>query len=315
MKKILVLSLLIGGLLSVSSNSSAQFFYGVKGGYTGFKLTGSDTYGGMNYVYGPSGGLILGLKFKIDFNLQSEILYTSKGVHQLFTHKQTLHSFQNDTTPVEIHDLKKYNNILNLQYIEIPILFKKSFSFKGGVGPYERPISKLDFDIFMGPYFGYRFGASTVMSTKWIQDKNIYGTVHPGTETSFDTNSFYIGRNSSVVSFDTSLYPNEMFMPFNPGGESFSSAGLNAIDAGVIAGLGFSLEVTERSKISFDLRYSMGFLSIDKTYFNNVVHTFVDDVNGYLEIASSRFSHTTKRTKVDLKNTGFGIYLGYIHYL
>jgi len=313
MKKTLVLFILFAGLL-LSLQVNAQFFYGVKAGYTGYKLMGKDVYGGMNYVYGPSGGFIFGVKFKTDFNLQSEILYTTKGVHQLFTHKQIIHSFENDTTPVDITDYKKYDNVLKTQYVEIPILIKKSISFRGGIAPYDRKIGKLDFDMFLGPYFGYRFGSSVNMSTRWIQDKTIYGEVTPGTETVFDTNSFYMGRNVTVLSADTTTYPTAMFLPFSPGAEKFSSAGLNAIDLGLIAGIGFSYEVSQTSKLTFDARYSIGMLSIDKTYFNNVTHTFVADNSGTLEIASQFFSITTARTKVDVKNSGFGLYLGFIHY-
>lgn len=315
LRKVLILSLIF---IWVASTANAQFYFGVKGGYTGYKLTGQDVYGGMNNVFGPSGGAIVGFKIVTDFAIQTEILYQTKGVHQLFTRQQTIYGFQNDTTPVTILDQKKYDNTLKMTYAEIPVLFKKSFSFKGGIFPYDRFISHTDIDFFIGPYFAYRLGATTKLSTMWKQDVTKYGKTELGNEVKFDTNRFFMGQKYSVASTDTVTYPTALFAGLKPNPQLNASSGLNSIDAGIIAGLGISIEVSETSKLTFDARFSKGFLSIDKTYFNNIKNTFEWDPTGTVgnvQVASKWFVQKSASTKSDLKNSGFGVYVGYIYYI
>ncbi|MBT3423411.1 MAG: PorT family protein [Bacteroidetes bacterium] len=299
-------------VLGIALSSQAQLFYGFKGGYTGYKLSG-DTYGGINSLKSPSGGAILGYKMKIDFSIQGEFLYVNKGVHQLFTHQKTVHSFESDTTPVTILDTKKYDNSLTLSYIEVPILFKKSFSFKGGVFPYDRKTGKLDLDIFLGPYMGYRFGSSNKLTTVWKQDVTIYNNTTAGVEANYDTTSFFIGQDVTITRVDTS-FPEALFLNYIPKDKP-SISGLSSFDAGITAGIGFSLEISENSKFTIDARYSVGILSIDKTYFNDVEYEFSPSTTGDLTIAGNKFAMVERRTKVDLKNTGMGVYLGYIYFL
>ncbi|MBL6962625.1 MAG: PorT family protein [Bacteroidetes bacterium] len=300
-------------VLGISLGTQAQFFYGVTGGYNGYKLTG-DTYGGMNYLNAPSFGAILGYKLKIDFNLQAEILYIDKGVHQLFTHQQTLTTTEFDTIVTTL-DIKKYDNELKLSYLEIPLLIKKSFSLRGGVFPYDRKTGKLDFDIFIGPYFGYRFGSSTKMKVLRTRDITKDGITTPGTETNYDSTSFFMGQNVTITRTD-STYNEDFFSNDVPNYPSIS--GLNAIDAGITAGIGFSIEVSENSKFTVDGRYSMGLLTIDKTYFNDVDFLFSSFpvTNGVpVTIAANNFYRVERRTKIDLRNTGMGVYVGYIYFL
>jgi hypothetical protein len=306
--KILVLLFLFVTGLSLSSQ--AQFFYGFTAGYNGYKLMG-DTYGGINYMQAPSGGAIIGYKFLTDLNLQAELLYIDKGVHQTFTHQRTIYSFKNDTTQVITLDNKKYDNTLKLSYIEVPVFIKKSFSFKGGVFPYDRKIGKLDFDIFVGPYFAYRFGSSAKMTTLWQQDVTMSGTTTQNPEKNYDTTSFFMGQNVTISRTDTS-YPEALFVTNVPTNNP-SISGLSAIDAGITAGIGFSLEVSEKSKITLDARYSMGFLTIDKTYFNDVDYQY--SPGGDITIAGNQFSRIETRSKIDLRNTGMGVYLGYIFFI
>jgi len=295
------------------NHADAQINYGIKAGYTGYKLTGSDVYGGMNYVYNPAFGGSFGIKFKTDFQLVAEINYVTKGVHQLFTTQQTIHSFEFDTVPVKTLDYKKYNNTLKTTYVDLPILLKKSFSFKGGVWPYDRKIGKVDFDLILGGYFGYRIGGSASLSTMWKQDITKKNITTPGTEIKYDTTGFYIGQKVKITSVDTT-YPKELFTNYVPTSKPNASKDLSSFDAGIIAGLGMSVEVNDRSKISLEFRYSMGLLTVDKTYFNNVEYLFTPGAGAIL-IGTESFAMTTRRTKMDVKNNGIGLFLGYTIYV
>lgn len=314
MKKTIFVFVLLILLTTVLQNASAQLVYGVKAGYTGYKLTGSDVYGGMNYVYNPSFGANFGIKFKTDFQLQFELMYLTKGVHQLFIHKQTIHAFEQDTVQITINDQKKYDNTLKTTYLEMPVYLRKSFSLKGGVWPYDRKVGRVDLDFFIGGYFGYRFGGTTKMSTLWKQDITKRGITTPGTEVIYDTTSFFIGQNISIVSVD-STYPKEMFIPYVPQNKPSASSDLAPFDAGILLGAGLSVEASEKSKITFDFRYSMGLMTIDKTYFNDITYYFTPDVSGLIQIAGNNFSMTTSRKKMDIKNSGIGFYIGYTIYL
>ncbi|HPD64799.1 MAG TPA: outer membrane beta-barrel protein [Bacteroidia bacterium] len=314
MRKSLVIFLMLLLSAVIAQHASAQLVYGVKAGYTGYKLTGSDVYGGMNYVYNPSFGANLGIKFTTDFQLQFEFLYLTKGVHQLFTHKQTIHAFEQDTVQITIADVKKYDNTLKMNYLEVPVYLRKSFSLKGGVWPYDRKIGRVDFDLFLGGYFGYRFGGTVSQTTLWKQDITKRGITTPGTEVKYDTNSFFIGQNITITSVD-STYPKEMFIPYVPTNKPSASKDLAPFDAGIIVGAGFSLEVSEHAKLTLDMRYTMGLLTIDKTYFNDIEYLFTPDGSGLIQIAGNNFSMTTRRTKMDVKNSGIGLFLGYTYYL
>jgi len=296
------------------NTANAQLTYGFKAGYTGYKLTGGDVYGGMNRVYNPAFGASIGVKFATDFHLIAEVNYITKGVHQLFTHQQTIHSFEFDTVAVTIADYKKYDNTLKTTYIDVPIMLRKSLSLRGGVWPYDRKIGRVDVDLFLGGYFGYRIGGSASLSTTWKQDITKYGNTTPGEYIQYDTTSFFIGQQATITSVD-STYPKELFVNSIPSGKPNASTDINSFDAGIIAGLGLSVEVTDKSKVSFDFRYTMGILSIDKTYFNDVEYIFTPDGSGSVVVAGNNFSMVTKRTKMDVKNSGIGFFLGYTMYV
>lgn len=292
--------------------SDAQLFYGIKGGLNLSKLGGGDTYGGMNYKMGPIGGITIGYKIRTDFNLQGEILYSSWGVNQKYIIEETIETVENDSQKFT-YNKKVYDNSLDLTYIHVPLLVKKSFSFKGGVYPYQRAISMVDIDFFVGPSVSYLLSSSVDLSTK------VYTTETLGTTTTVQperngVESFGIGQNYTFVSSDTNQYSNDYFAEYEASAPSASS-GLASIDVGVVAGAGLSFEVSPRSKLTIGARYNMGFLTIDKEYFNDVTYTFAPDAEGPVVVGGNSFSITEKRTKVDLKNQGVSFHLGYIHYI
>jgi hypothetical protein len=276
---------------------------------------------------GPSAGIIIGDNFKTDFSLQVEILYYSAGFNQQYTvinHDQTFDYTLTPPQPVDTSYTYKHSNTLNLTYLYIPILFKKSFSFKGGVIPYSRETSIFDFDIFAGPYFSYLLSSSANMSTTMSYKYYQGGTYQTGTlaRTSPDRdytagNSFGIGGKVTIASGDTSAIPNNpaFLAQYIKPSTVTASNGMSSIDAGLVFGLGFSMEIGPSSKLSIDARYSMGFLSIDNTYFNNVAYIFKQDPNGTIIINSNKVSYTETRTKMNLTNSGMGVFLSYIHYV
>ncbi len=313
--KKIVLSAIVILLMAGVQPSHAQFFYGATAGYLNSTGYGNDVFGGMNYMGGISAGLTMGFKIVTDFNVQWDLVYSTKGFNQKFIIKDLINAYENDTIQILRTVTKQHTNQLKLTYVEMPLYLKKSFSFKGGVFPYDRTISKWDFDILVGPYVGYLLGSTaSLKATRQVTKESAYGvTTGEVTDTA---STFMIGQKVSAVLMSSSDTASQAtLLALLPKDSPSLSGGLNSIDVGFTVGAGFSLEVNETSKIFINARYSMGLMTIDKTYFNNVTYQFIPDNAGPYLINGNNYSTVESRTKIDLKNKGFGIYFGFIHYL
>lgn len=310
---VLAVSLMFIFVLGNVQKSNAQMFIGAQAGYLSTKIYGNDTYGGMNWNSNISGGLNFGFKVATDFNIQIDVLYSVKGTKQKFIMKDMINAYEHDTTQIYKEVTKQYDNILKLSYVEVPILFKKSFSFKGGIFPYERQVSKVDLDIFAGPYVGYLFSSSTNLNASRVVNKTVGGET--STVSSGDTTSSFLIGNETITMATGEDVPAGLIDTISSVPTIRSIANLNKIDVGIMAGIGLSVELSKRSKFTLDARYSMGFLTIDNTYFNDIEYQFYPSGEGGYTANSENFGLNKITTKMDLKNTGFGFYLGYIHYL
>jgi hypothetical protein len=301
-KKTVLASFTVILVFSACFSSYSQLTYGFKAGYGMNKLSGGDLYGGINWKSGVTGGLIIGYKFKTDFNFQSEILFDQSGMNQKFiqinrtVHDEGLDRISEDSTFT-------YDNSLNLTYVKVPLLLKKSFSFKGGTYPFLRSTSTIDLDVFAGPYVSYLISASSKFSTKVAVKTYKNGTnTKTETETAINDkyhNSFHIGQSGDT----SSLIPPEFLQP-----RPALSDGIAKLDVGISVGLGLSFELNARSKLTIDARYSMGLLSIDNGYFSNKIYTLYTLPDG-----STGYKATVN--KLDLKNSSINAFLGYIIYL
>lgn len=277
-----VFILIISFLFINPQISKAQLYLGATAGLNMSKIIGNDTFGGINNKIGISGGGIAGLKFSNNLSVQTEVLYSQKGINQLFTVVDN-YRFQQvgdefTTTRVES---KEFHNKLTLSYLEIPIFAKASISLRGGIHPYKRRIGRFDIDIFAGPYFGLLLGVNADMSTKLTTKfvANVPGgdsLMGSPTEEFIDSVTFGMGRNC-IIGCDSVYAP--------------TKSELLPMDIGILFGGGISLEMSTVSKFTLSVRYSMGLMTIDGTYFNN-------DTGA-----------------IEIKNKNFGLHVGYIYFI
>lgn len=309
---IAVLVLILGTL-----SANAQFFYGAKAGYLSSKLIGNDTYGGINWAGTPSLGLNFGVNLATDFNLHFDLVYATKGTNQKFIIKDYITGFLNDTTPTTKTVTKQHNNKLRLSYVQVPIYFKKSFSLKGGVFPYDRLISKTDIDFFVGTYVGYMIGSSANLSATRQETSDINGeiTVGPTTDTA---SSFMMGQKASAMVVDDPTIAESTILAQMVGEARPDISELMKIDVGLNAGVGISVEISSDSKFYIETRASIGMLSIDKAYFNNYTYLLTETSNtegNIVDINGVNYSYTKASSTVDLRNVNIGVYMGFIHYV
>jgi hypothetical protein len=296
----------------------AQHYAGIKAGMGNFNISGADTYGGMNYKSSTSFGGIYGFKFQTDLALQVELLYTTKGSSQQWTRIDHYSFTRFDTIKGNRDETFKFNNQYDISYLEVPILLKKSFSIKlGGVMPYKRTISKIDIDVFLGPYVAYMMGSNIKFSTSFESLTQVSGENDIRLSGSPDSlNSAGMG-GYTVSATDTSFFGTAAFQTrakqlYNDELANRSGDDLSKLDIGFVFGGGFSIELNHKSKVTFDIRSTMGLFTIDNTYFNDIEYEFSPGANpGNIE----EYNVTENRTKMDLKNKGIAFYLGYFIFL
>lgn len=321
MKKGLYKSLAIIFFLLFSAGlgniSYAQLYMGGKAGVTSFKLKGGDTYGGINNKYGANVGFIMGYKLQTDFNLQGELLFVQKGMHQLFTEHVITNTQGPGGIPITYDTTTKYDNSLTLSYIEMPLMVKKSFSFKGGILPYRRETGIIDFDLYGGIYVGYLLSPaasfSSLQSAFRKENDTIRESIADIEQVSY--HSFRVGQGMSVQIMDSTMGVTPEVAATYINDARDIKKGLFSIDAGILVGAGFSFEITGNSKLFIDCRYSMGFLTIDKTYFNDNKYLIYPGGENDPTMGGIPYKKTVVHTKKDLKNAGLALSAGYIMYL
>jgi hypothetical protein len=311
-------------LTSVPTLSFGQWILGAKAGYVNSKLTGGDVYGGMNYKGGIEAGVVISKKLKVDFGFESGIFYSMAGVNQKYI-EQNIVSYQDPVTQqiVKKDSTFRHTSSLSLSYIKVPLMLRKSISIKGkNLYPYHRKISITDIDIMIGPYVSYLLSASATLDTKVAVTETRDGVPQPdGTKPEGpikpeDTyhKTFGIGQGIKVnLPADSSVPGGTYIYQYLPKRADLSN-GLSKIDVGVVAAVGLSIELSSSSKLTIGGNYSMGLLSIDKEYFSNLVYTVTP--GGSTDIGTGTpVSISSKATKMDIKNTSIGAYIGFVKYL
>jgi hypothetical protein len=197
-------------------------------------------------------------------------------------------------------------------------MLRKSISIKGkNVYPYRRKISLTDIDIMAGPYVAYMISASENLDTK-VSVQNTDNGVVTATEAERGLTDYYhktmgIGKQVKITSKDSLAIPvSPAIYPYLPDRAGIST-GLNKFDVGVTASIGMSFELSPDVKLNIGGNYSMGLLTIDKEYYSNLEYIIVPDISGSPDINLAKI--TKEVTKVDLKNTGFGFYIGVVKYM
>jgi len=198
-------------------------------------------------------------------------------------------------------------------------MLRKSFSIKGkNVYPYRRKISLTDIDVMVGPYVAYMISASENLDTK-VSVQNTDNGVVTATEAEKGLTDAYhksmsIGKGVTIRSTDTLTIPVGPYLyPFLPQRASINK-GLNKFDVGIAAALGLSFELSPDVKLNIGGNYSMGLVTIDKEYYSNLTYT-VTPGGSVNRGGGTMASISKKATKVDLKNSGFGFYIGVVKYM
>lgn len=289
-------SLLVLILLSiVPSLSFGQWILGAKAGYNFTKITGGGVYGGMNNKSGFEIGAVISKKLKVDFAFESGIFYSMAGVNQKFIQVKK-ESSNNPTTNDRISKDSTFriSNTLSLNYVKIPLMLRKSFSIKGSnLYPYKRKISITDIDIMIGPYVSYLLSASASYSNK-VSVVTKVNDLTTSTEPEKGLTDDY-HKSFQIGFIDSTLVDSR---------RPSLSKGLNKFDVGITASLGVSFELSTSTKLMVGGNYSMGLLTIDKTYFNDITPG-----------VDSQGNPVTNVTKKDLKNSSMGVYLAWVKYL
>jgi len=313
-KRLLTFCLTIS-ILCAPILSKAQFFIGAKAGGLNTTIQ-TEIDRGINSKIGYSGGVTLGYSFSDVFTLQPDILYSIKGFSQSYTKTHQITSNANPDTLVDVTN--EYDNSLNANYIEMPVLFKFNISLGGGVVPYDSPDGPVNIEIFAGPYASYLFDASKSISVsgtaEYYNPNNESGAKQveeftPRGASSFDIRQITItnqGVNDlevveNLVSQDgTDISRREAL------GVPAVSEGLSAIDVGVVAGVGLSFEMGESGKLTVNGRYSRGLMTIDDGFFSDREIT--------LDLQQGEYESKALESK-EMVNESMGVFVGYQHYM
>lgn len=244
-------------LLMVASAGviQAQTYIGAKGGATFSTITGDPV--GENYLIGYAGGLVLETKLSDNFSLQFEGLLNRKGFNQKYT------EVASSRLPGE-DELRtgQVDQDLGIAYAELPILLKYSFRLGNGIIPYAPKKGAVSIDVFAGPYVAYTLFTG--------YERHRFNRINSLQSTM--TNRFNMGTTSigMLEEFFGALPPDE-YADFIE--SSFPSPtleenpaiidGLAMIDVGYVAGIGMSILVGNRGKLTLDARFSQGLFTID----------------------------------------------------
>ncbi len=298
-----LLALIFGCFLS-HNKADAQFYFGGKAGPTITNINGD--FPGNNPKVGFSSGATIGVSFgEYDqYNIQADLLGSLRGFNQKFQEVSNLEQ-NNVSTETKLN----YDNKLHLTYFEAPLTFKYSLSLGGGVFPYSGETGPVNIDFMVGPYAGFlvnsgaSFNTSRETTVKFLTDD---GEVEDEQQSSteIDGGKFRLKNRSEyglnpyrgLDSFEDVDIPTTL------------DGNLNSLDIGVTAGAGISFEISDHSTLGIEGRYTMGFLNIDDTFFND--YEVSSSVN-----ADNTVDYDVTANKADLTNSGWVAYLSWTYQL
>jgi len=295
-RNFLTVFVLAGSLLIVNT-ANAQFYFGGKAGPTYTTVNGD--FPGNNYKLGFSSGATVGVAFGDydQFNIQADLLLTTKGLNQTFTEVSSLRQ-GNILTETTL----EYDNDLNLTYFEAPLTFKYSLSLGGGAFPYHGENGPVNIDLMAGPYFGMLMNATASFNTRQetrvafyndegeVEDENTSSSEIEGGKFRLENR----GRHglSPYGSLDTF---SDVDIP------STLDGNLNQMDIGISTGIGISFELDENHTLGLEGRYTVGLVTIDDTFFNN--YEVEPEVN------NQEVTYNVNANQADLTNSAF---VGYV---
>lgn len=229
---------------------------------------------GNNFKTGVSGGATVGRHFgdNGNFKIQADILFSLKGLNQKFTEKSVIkqQSVTSKTTT-------KFDNTLNIGYLEVPLTARYSIPLGGGTFPYESRKGSTNLTFFAGPYFAYLLGAGAEFNTtrtNVVQFKDAQGDVVNESKSTGSLNGgkFRVsGRNSFGTNpiasqfQELSSFPgvNKIVQNLRQSYPTSYSGGMSNIDIGFTAGLGLSFKMGENNRLGFEGRLAQGMVTID----------------------------------------------------
>ncbi len=272
---------LAGCFLGILVMTSSAFGQAKSNWYIGSLVGPSMTningdFPGNNFKTGVSGGATVGRHFgeNGNFKVQADILFSLKGLNQKFTEKSVIEqeSVTSETTT-------KFDNTLNLGYLEVPITARYSIPLGGGTFPYESRQGGTNLTFFAGPYFGYLVGAGAEFNTtrtNVVQFKDAQGEVVNESESSGSLNGgkFRVsGRNtfgtnpiaSQLQELSGISGVGQIVQDLQDSYPTSYSEGLSNIDIGFTAGLGLSFEMGDNNRLGFEGRLTQGMVTIDES--------------------------------------------------
>lgn len=272
---------ILSGILitfNTQAQSDSKWYMGAMVGPSATNVLGD--FPGNNYKIGMSGGVSLGRSFgdNDNFKVQADFLFSLKGTNQTY---EEVSSINQDVVTSETKT--KFDNNLNIGYLEVPLTARYSIPLGGGTFPYESRQGSTNLTFFAGPYFSYLLGAGAEFNTTQtsvVQFKDAQGEVTQEEETTreVDGGKFRVeGRDNFGTSpglgaaeeIRQQLEPFAGNLPFdvdelisNNQPQSYSD-GMNSIDLGVTAGIGLSFDIGDNNRLGIEGRFSQGMVSID----------------------------------------------------
>lgn len=292
------------GCFISQKNAHAQIYFGGKAGPTFTNINGD--FPGNNPKLGFSTGATLGVSFgEYDqFNIQADLLASLRGTNQKFQEISTVEQ-NNVSTETKLN----YDNNLSLTYFEAPITVKYSLSLGGGVFPYRGETGPVNIDFMVGPYIGYllnsgaSFNTSRETTVKFFNDngeveneQNSSSEIEGGKFRLKNRAEYGLSPYRGLDSFEDADIPSTL------------DGNLNSLDVGLTGGVGISFEITEHSTLGIEGRYTMGFLNIDDTFFNDY------EVNSTVN-ADNTVDYDVTANQAELTNSGWVTYVSWTYQL
>lgn len=138
----IVVLVLVAG--SAAASIAGELSFGLKGGMITSNVTGvpDEWSDSQDYRTGFTGGVLLNYAFDDEFSVQPELLYVPKGVGASY----------------DVGGLFRVGADANLDFLELPVLVKYTFSTGGKIRPC----------IFVGPSIGVSVNSDLDLSAGWL---------------------------------------------------------------------------------------------------------------------------------------------------
>ncbi len=241
MNRSISLLLLISIISLVSQMSSAQVRIGVQGGLSVPELSGGNNEISQGYTsrLAPNFGITAQFAVTKEFSIQPEINFDGQGGQR--NGIQPITSTALPPLPSGGYYYANFKNTSVLNYVEIPVLAKYTFA-SGGIG----------LDVNAGPYVGFLLNATQITS---------------------GLSSIYIDKNGTPLIIPIG---NGGYVPLPP--QSFDastnvSSSIHEVNVGIAGGAGVIVPLTDRTRVSLDVRGLYGLIGVQRYAQDGTSHT------------------------------------------